>query len=134
MVATGRTVYVKSVVIATVTLSKAISFDFDESGTRITTAEDDDVYMTGQHVHSVDVTGSCVCRDTASAKAAAAGVAGTVAATLGDEDGSTNYTVAVTNVVSVAIPRSQPYGAWGETTLSWGAISSDGSTSPVSIT
>ena len=134
MVATGRTVYVKSVVIATVTLLKAIGFDFDESGTRITSAEDDDVYMTGQHVHSVDVTGTATCRDTASAKAAAAGVAGTVAAVLGDEDGAQTYAVAVTNVVSVSIPRTQAYGSWGETTLSWGAISSDGSTSPITIT
>lgn len=133
MAATGRTVYVKSVIICGVTMSKAISLDVDESGSRITSAEDDDVYVTGQHVHTVDVTGSCVSRDTNSAKAAAAGSTGTVAATLGDEDGIATYALAITGAVIIGVPRTQGYGSWGETTLNFGAKSSDGSTSPLSI-
>lgn len=135
MAATGRTVYVKSVTICGTTMSKAISFDVDESGTRITSAEDDDVYITGQHVHSVDVTGSCVSRDTNATKAAAAGTTGAVAATFGDEDGIATYTVAIAsaNAVITGVPRTQGYGAWGETTINFGAKSADGSTSPLSI-
>jgi len=134
MAATGRTVYVKSVVICGTTMSKAISFDLDESGTRITSAEDDDVYVSGQHVHTVDVTGSAVSRDTSAAKAAAAATSGTVAATLGDEDGIATYAVAVANAVTIGVPRTQSYGSWGETTINFGAKSSDGSTSPITIT
>ena len=134
MVATGRTVYVKSVVICGTTMSKAISLDFDEAGSRITSAEDDDVYISAQHVHSVDVTGSAVSRDTNATKASAAGTSGTVAATLGDEDGSSTYSVAIANVVTIGVPRTQSYGTWGETTISFGAKSSDGSTSPITIT
>ncbi len=134
MAATGRSVYVSGVTVCGTTMSKAISFDFDESGNRITSAEDDDVYISAQHVHSIDVTGSCVSRDTAATKAAAGGTSGTVAATLGDEDGTTTYSVAITGAVTIGVPRTQSYGAWGETTINFGAKSSDGATSPVTIT
>ncbi len=133
MAATGRTVHVTSVTIAGTGLTKVISLDMDETGTRITSAEDDDVYIQGQHIHTVDVTGSCVTRDTNAAKAVNAGDSGTVAATFGDEDGIATYTVAVSNAVVTGVPRTQGYGAWGETTVNWGAKSSDGSTSPISI-
>ena len=136
MAATGRTVYVSAVTICGTTMSKAIGFDFSEAGTRITSAEDDDVYVTGQHVHTVDVTGSAVCRDTNAAKGAGAGTTGAVAATFGDEDGSTTYAVAVaaSNAQIISVDRTQAYGSWGETTINWGAKSADGSTSPISIT
>lgn len=134
MAATGRSVYVSGVTICGTTMSKAISFDFEESGTRITSAEDDDVYISGQHVHSIDVTGSCVSRDTAAAKAAAGGTSGTVAATLGDEDGIATYTVAITSAVTIGVPRTQAYGSWGETTINFGAKSTDGATSPITVT
>lgn len=136
MALTGRSVFVKSVSICGTTMSKAISFDVSDAGTRITSAEDDDVYITGQHVHSVDVTGSAVSRDTNATKGAGAGTSGAVAATLGDEDGTTTYTVAIAsaNAVITGVDRTQGYGAWGETTINFGAKSADGSTSPLSIT
>ena len=131
--ATGRTVNINAVTIAGTALTKVISLDMDESGTRITSAEDDDVYIQGQHVHSVDVTGSCVTRDTAAARAVNAGDSGTVAAELGDEDGAGGYVVAVLNTVVISVSRTQGYGAWGETTVNWGAKSSDGVVSPLSV-
>lgn len=136
MALTGRSVYVKAVTICGTTMSKATGFDVSDAGSRITSAEDDDVYITGQHVHSVDVTGSAVSRDTNATKGAGSGTTGAVAATLGDEDGVTTYTVAIAspNAVITGVDRSQAYGAWGETTLNFGAKSADGSTSPVSIT
>ncbi len=133
MAATGRSVYVSGVTVCGTTMSKAISLDFEESGSRITSAEDNDVYISGQHVHSIDVTGSCVSRDTNAAKTAAGGASGTVGATLGDEDGIATYALAITNAVTIGVPRTQSYGSWGETTINFGAKSSDGSTSPVSL-
>lgn len=134
MAATGRTVQVSAITVGAASISKATGFDVDESGTRITTAEDDDIYVTGQFNHTVDVTGSIVTRDTAAAKAVAVGDAGTIGATLHDEDGSSTYTVAIVNGEVSGVPRTQGYGAWGETTINFGAKSADGSTSPLSIT
>lgn len=140
MAITGRTVYVSGVsfdpdgAAPAVNITKVISLDMDESGSRITSAEDDDAYVTGQHLHTGDVTGSVVSRDTNATKAWNAGDVGALAALFGDEDGTNTYTVAISGVVMVGVPRTQGYGSWGETTINWGAKSSDGSTSPISIT
>ena len=140
MAATGRTVYINTVtfdptgVAPAVNITKVISLDFDDSGTRITSAEDDNVYIAAQHVHSVDLTGSVVSRDTDAMKAWTAGEVGALAALLGDEDGTNTYTLAISNVVMIGVPRTQGYGSWGETTINFGAKSADGSTSSVSLT
>ncbi len=140
MAITGRTVYVNTVTwdvtgaTPAIDITKVISFDMDETATRITSAEDDDVYIQGQHVHTGDVTGSIVSRDTNAMKAVNSGEVGELAALFGDEDGTNTYTVAISGVVIIGVPRTQGYGAWGETTVNWGAKSADGSTSAISIT
>jgi len=140
MAATGRTVYVSGVsfdptgAAPAVNITKVISIDFDDAGTRITSAEDDDVYVTGQHVHTVDLTGSVVSRDTSAMKSWNAGDVGAFAALLGDEDGTNTYTVAVSNAVMIGVPRTQSYGSWGESTINFGSKSADGTTSALSIT
>ncbi len=140
MAATGRTVYVSGVsfdptgAAPAVDITKVISLDFDDSGNRITSAEDDNVYIAAQYVHSIDLTGSVVSRDTDAMKAWTAGEVGALAALLGDEDGSNTYTLAISNVIMIGVPRTQSYGAWGETTINFGAKSADGSTSAVSLT
>ncbi len=140
MAITGRTVYVNTVtfdptgVAPAVNITKVISIDFDDSGSRITSAEDNAVYITGQHVHSIDLTGSVVSRDTNAMKSWTAGEVGAFAALLGDEDGTNTYTLAISNAVMIGVPRTQGYGSWGETTINFGAKSADGSTSAVSLT
>lgn len=140
MAATGRTVYINTAtfdptgVAPAVNITKVISLDFDDAGTRITSAEDDNVYIAAQHVHSIDLTGSIVSRDTSAMKAWTAGTVGTLAALLGDEDGTNTYTLAISNAVMIGVPRTQAYGSWGETTINFGAKSADGSTSSVSLT
>lgn len=134
MAATGRTVAVSTVLLDAVPITRVTAFDFNEVGTRITSAEDNDVYVSGQHVHSVDVTGSITSRDMAATKALAAGTSGTVlTATLHDEDGTTDLSVSIGLPVFVGVPRTQGYGAFGETTVDFGAKSADGSTSPISV-
>jgi hypothetical protein len=134
MAATGRTVQVSAVSHGATSIPKVTALNFAEAGTRITTAEDNDTYVSGQFVHTVDTTGSITSRDTNACKALAVGGEDTLSATLHDEDGSSTYSLSISNATFIGVPRTQGYGAWGETTVNWGAKSSDGSTSPISIT
>ena len=131
--ATGRTVQVSTVKLGIVVIPKVTAIDFAEAGTRITSAEDDDKYVTAQFLHTIDTTGSITSRDTSAMKATAAGDSDTLTATLHDEDGLATLSLSIVNVEFIGVPRTQGYGTFGETTINWGAISADGSTSPISI-
>ena len=96
------------------------------------TAEDDDVYMTGQFAQDLLVTGSITSNDVGLFDAVDPGDNGTLLATGRDEDGTTKHLFTVVNCLLGDKVLTGPRG-WSSYVINWQAVSADGSTSPITI-
>lgn len=131
--ATGRIVMWHTASVVGTAVDKVTDFALDAAGVSEATAEDSDIYMVDQFTRDILITGAVTTKDADSWSAIKTGTKGASSIKGLDSDGVTDYTFAIANSMVSSKPLTGPRG-WSSYVLNFQAVSSDGTTSPVSVT
>ena len=131
MAATKRHVNWSSVAFASATFTGVQSVEFDHRGEVISHSGDNEKFMTVKFLAGEDPQVTVTHRDITTANGKAVGTRGTLTARHNDADGTSYYTMTLSNAILANKSGGGQHRQFGEGRLVFEAESADGTTNPL---